>query len=357
MATAPVIIAGTFTQIPVGGEPIGIMWGPVAGGIITNPVRALDQDVPLAEVLYVDLVGPAAARETVTTVPVQPGGSFVVPAGFTGTVSVNAATSGHRFSAFVTQAAPPYPPTPQAGTFPPSGPSTLMAIIPAYVYEQYQDDDDIQAWFAALNQLAQIYTTWFATIGLPVYTGPQISGPLLDLVAQGIYGMMRPSLSSGKNRDLGPFNTYGFNELGFNVRKTIGPSDVTVTSDDVFKRIMTWNFYKGDGNVFNVRWLKRRIMRFLIGTDGTAPNIDQTYVISVSLAPPNAIAIRISIGTRTVTGGALFNRIGFNRLAFNTLLTQYVSPPNPPLYAGVFKEAMLSGVLIMPFQYQVSVAA
>ena len=355
MTTPQVSINPTFSQVPVGGQAIGVMWGPIAGGMIVNPASATDQGIAAPEVLFVDLVGPAATMETVTTFPVQPGGSFTVPAGFTETVSVNAETSGHRFSAFALQSATPYPPLPQSGSFPPAGPTTLTEIIPAYVYQQYQDDDDIQAWFAALNTLAQIYTSWFATIALPVYTGEQISGPLLDLVAQGIYGMVRPSLSSGMNRDLGPLNTYAFNTLGYNVRKVVGPSDVTVTSDDIFKRIMTWNFYKGDGNVFNVRWLKRRIMRFLTGTDGTAPNVPQTYAISVSLAPPNAVAIRISVGTRKIIGGALCNRFGFNRLPFNSLLTQFVSPSSPLPYQSVFAEALNSGVLILPFQYSFSV--
>ena len=44
--------------------------------------------------------------------------------------------------------------------------------------------------------------------------------------------------------------------------------DPAVT-DDVFKRILTWHFYKGDGKNFSVRWLKRRIWRFLQGANGT----------------------------------------------------------------------------------------
>src|ERR1700761_9570926 len=53
------------------------------------------------------------------------------------------------------------------------------------------------------------------------------------------------------------------------------------TTDEIYKRIITWFFFKGDGQYFSIPWLKRRIMRFLIGTNGAAPNIDNTYPVSV----------------------------------------------------------------------------
>lgn len=342
------------SKIVVGGSPVIAMAGPIVGGVITNPRRAADQGIDVPEVLFVDVVGPAGVVETVTTIPVQPGASYVIIPGQTTNVSVNAVTSGHRFSGFVIQAPTPFPPTPQPGTFPPSGPTTLTELIPAYLYQQYADDEDLQAFFAAFNALAQGYVDWFADVSLPVYTGEQISGPLLDWVALGLYGMVRPTLSSGRNRDVGPLNTYPPNTLAPNQRKTIGPSDVTVTTDDVFKRIMTWNFYKGDGNVFNVRWLKRRVMRFLIGVDGTAPNIGQTYAISVTFGG-DLISIRITPGSRLISGGALPNRIGLNRLPPNSLIT-FANPTQPQFpMAPTFKEAVESGALQLPFQYSVTV--
>jgi hypothetical protein len=354
MATAQTPFA-VPNKVATGGAAVTIMRGPILGGRIWNPISASDQGTVEPEVLYVDIVGPASLGESATTAPIQPGASFAVPAlGVGSDVSVNAATSGHRFAAFVLQPVPA-PPTPQSGTFPPAGPTTLTSVIPAYVYQQYADDDSIQAWFQALNAYQQSYVTWFATISLPVYTLQ--TGSLLDLVAAGIYGTVRPQLSSGQNTYIGPLNTYAFNTMAPNEYRRVGPSNVTTTSDDLFKRIITWNFYKGDGNTFNVRWLKRRVMRFLLGTDGSAPNIDQTYPVGVSLAPPNAISIRISVGTRTVIGGAMGNRFGPNEagIALNQLLTNFVSPPDPLPYEQQFKEAMDAGVLTMPFQYEVTV--
>jgi len=237
-----------------------------------------------------------------------------------------------------------------------SGGTTVTSLggLGSYLYVQYQDDDDLQAFVAAYNQLANIYVMWFGLTPLPAYTSSAIVGALLDLVAAGIYGMIRPSLSSGLNRDLGPFNTYGFNTLEFGRRRLVGPNNVTVTTDDIFKRIVTWRFYKGDGNTFNIRWLKRRIVRFLIGADGAAPNVDSTYNISVTYGP-GIISIRIAPDTRTILGGALFNRTGFNVMptaAYNDLVTKANFVPNPYQYAPQLQEAMNSGVLLLPFQYK-----
>ena len=250
--------------------------------------------------------------------------------------------------------APVYPPTPQIGTFPPSGPVTLTATIPSYLYQQYSDDDDLQSFVNAYNGFAQGYVSWFVNTPLGVYTSPAITGMLLDWTLTGIYGILRPTLSSGKFRSIGPFDTYALNTWPLNKLKLIGPSDVTVTSDDIYKRIATWNFYKGDGNRFNVRWLKRRLMRFLIGTDGSAPNIDNTSAISITFGDGNLVSIQISNGSRRILGGAIFNRFAFNQpgALFNSLLTQVIPGPNPLPNENVLKEAIDSGVLQLPFQYQ-----
>lgn len=355
--TTPVGLFKTAVQkVTTGGQAVTPIFGPVAGGFITNPATAEGQGLALPEVLYLDIVSTAALGETETTIPLQPGQTYVCVPGQTTNVSVNAASAGHRFSGVVYQPPAPYPPAPQPGTFPPSGPTTLTEIIPSYLYEQYADDDDLQSFITAYNGLAQQYVAWFATIGLPVYTGAGISGALLDWVAAGLYGMLRPALSSGRNRDLGPLNTYAYNALAYNRRRTVGPQNVTVTTDDIFKRIMTWNYYKGDGNLFNVRWLKRRIMRFLVGEDGLAPNVDQTYIISVTFGSQSVVSIRISLGTRSITGGALYNRLGFNRMAYNALTTSFTPAADPPPFASILKEAIESGVLQLPFQFRFSVA-
>lgn len=235
--------------------------------------------------------------------------------------------------------------------FPPSGPTSLRNTIPSYLYQEYADDDDLQALVSAYNQIAQQIINWFNQVNLPVYTGVLIAGPLLDWVAQGLYGIVRPSLSSGRNRNLGAYNTVVYNLLAYNKVKVVGPSDVTVTTDDIFKRIITWNFYRGDGNVFNIRWLKRRVVRFLNGTNGTAPNVDTTYQVSVTMGQ-GIVSIRLAFGSRTINSGSIYNRGAYNTYAYNTIKTTFNSGPSPPPYASVLQEALESGVLLFPFQFQ-----
>ena len=276
----------------------------------------------------------------------------------------------------------------------------MVGTIPSYLYQEYSDDDDLQAFVSAYNTIAQQYIDTFNQINLPIYTGPLIVGSLLDWVAAGLYGFDRPSLSSGLNRNLGPFNTWALNTIPFNAYKLIGNANITVTTDDIFKRIITWNFFKGDGNVINIRWLKRRIMRFLYGINGANVNVDQAYQISITFGMVNRVELQPIIGKRTLTGGSILNSFAFNSMQFNAIQTnvnieqttiefsetdqvdiQLISgnsvliggailnrfalnsmpfntiqssftPLTPLPNAAIFKEAMDAGVLQLPFQYK-----
>jgi hypothetical protein len=225
----------------------------------------------------------------------------------------------------------------------------LDKVIPSYLYLEYSDDLDLQAFVQSFNTLSQEYVTWFRDIGLPVYTGDLIAGALLDWVALGLYGFKRPSLPIGIETEIGEYNTPQFNELVYNGRKILNPAVYYVADDDIFKRCITWNFYKGDGTVFNINWLKRRIQRFLDGPNGTDPGIQQTYQISVTFGPPGQVNIFLTSGTRIVTGGALFNKAGYNTTGYNTL-TSYFIPGVPIVLAPIFQAAIEAGVLNLPFQ-------
>jgi hypothetical protein len=227
-------------------------------------------------------------------------------------------------------------------------PGYRSKTIPSYLYIQYDDDDDLQAFVASYNRMAQEYVSWFAEVNLPVYTG--LTGQLLDWVAAGLYGQNRPLLPSGRNSNLGPLNTFAFNVLPFNGRKKIEPTNFYATTDDVFKRIITWNFFKGDGRTFSVRWLKRRIMRFLAGENGVNFNVDNTYQISVSFGIHPQVNIRILNGVRNLLGGAIPNRCAFNTKRLNQLDTEFVSFA-PLTYAPILQAAINSGAVQLPFQY------
>jgi hypothetical protein len=163
----------------------------------------------------------------------------------------------------------------------------------AYPYVQYQDDDDIKAFFIATNQNNQTYLDFFAQYNLALYTDSSISGALLDWTATGIYGLTRPIFPTGSVQTAGTLNTFALDTLTMNTFMQSGTDQFYVVNDDVFKRCMTWNLYKGDGAQFNIRWLKRRVLRFLLGANGADPGIDETYDIGVTFGAGNAVNINI----------------------------------------------------------------
>jgi hypothetical protein len=167
--------------------------------------------------------------------------------------------------------------------------TTLQKTIPSYLYTQYADDDDLQAFVASYNQITQTYINTFNQLNLPVYTG--LSGALLDWVGRGVYGYPRPTIPEVAATTIGPINTYGPDFfVPLNTQESTAASNYN-TTDDIYKRLLTWHFYKGDGKVFNISWLKRRIVRFLYGADGKSPAIDQTYDIGVTFSAGNNVDI------------------------------------------------------------------
>jgi hypothetical protein len=313
--------AAAATEVEVAGQSVIVAYAQALGGVIANPSSATEQGIAVVEVLFYSFVGDATPYESPTTFPLQPGDSVKIPANSVYPVSVNALTAGHKFSAYIIQPAPVYPPDPVPGTFPPAASTALQKIIPSYLYEQYKDDEDLQAFVRAYNESQQQYLDWFNQAGLPIYTGSLIAGALLDWVAEGLYGMKRPTLASGSNQDLGPFNTVMFNQLMFNEVTYVGADNITATNDDIFKRIMTWRLYRGDGKIFNVYWLKRRIIRFLNYPNGGSGIIDNTYPVAVSFDTGNIVNIFL--------------------------------PPVPN--ATTLKEAIESGSVELPFQFSFNV--
>jgi hypothetical protein len=135
----------------------------------------------------------------------------------------------------------------------------------------------------------------------------------------------------------------------------VSSGELFTTTDDIFRRIITWHFWKGDGKVFDVRWLKRRVMRFLTGVDGTAGDTDMTYPVSITFGADCEVNINLSSTRRVVLGGAIFNAFQMNAFSpmipFNGLQTEEIIFPVSPL-APLFKSAVDTGVLELPFQYR-----
>ena len=194
--------------------------------------------------------------------------------------------------------------------------TTLGTVIPAYLYQQYFDDNNLQAFFASYNGYAQSYINDINSWMLPVYANnPRVVGPVLDWVAAGLYGFIRPVLASGQQKTIGAYATTSFASIAFAYTNVTGGTTIYGTSDDIFCRILTWHLYKGDGKQYSILWLKRRIMRFLYGVNGSDFIIDNTYPVSISIASNNV--------TITLTG-------------------------TPSLPSSIFQAAVAQGVLELP---------
>ena len=208
-------------------------------------------------------------------------------------------------------------------------PTTVQNIIPSYLYWQYNDDSDLQAFVASYNTIAQEILNTFNALNLPVYAGNAlVVGPLLDWVLTGIYGIPRPVLSQGSVKATGVYDTVPYNTIPYDKLVSLGAVTQIVTSDDIYKRIATWNLYRGDGKIFSVQWLKRRVLRFLNGLNGTDPGIDQTYLVSVTFASNHVININ---------------------------LAAYVASQPSSGIPAILQSAMQSGVLNVPFIYTFNV--
>lgn len=96
---------GLTVQIAVGGTAVIVAGPNPNGGYITNPISAVDQGLPASsapEPLFIDPTGkPATTQGNGTTFRLEPGQTFELIPGQTTTTSVNAATTGHKFSAVV----------------------------------------------------------------------------------------------------------------------------------------------------------------------------------------------------------------------------------------------------------------
>lgn len=225
----------------------------------------------------------------------------------------------------------------------------LARTIPSYLYAEYQDDEDLQALVDAYNAEMQRYVDWFNNLDLPVYT--KLTGALLDWVARGLYGLIRPVLGSGHNVTEGPYDTFGYDELTYNGYMILDKVVFAPVTDDVFKRVITWHFFKGDGKVFNVRWLKRRVMRFLTGVDGVDPGVDETYRISVSFGYAGQVNITLVTRKTAVVRGAIYDTFAYNTEPYDDLVI-HVTQLNPQFeMAQTLKRAIDEGVLELPFQF------
>ena len=91
---------GSAVQTPTSpGIPVNAISSNQAGGYIVNPLLAVDQGLTVAEVLFVNQVGPANVIANGTTIALEPGQSYTIIPNTTTPVSVASASANHKFTA------------------------------------------------------------------------------------------------------------------------------------------------------------------------------------------------------------------------------------------------------------------
>jgi hypothetical protein len=197
----------------------------------------------------------------------------------------------------------------------------LQQIIPSYLYWEYSDDENLQAFVDGYNSLSQGYLNWFTNTPLGLYTSPNITGPLLDWIGNGVYGIARPVLSTQTTTTRAGYNAFPYNTVPYDYLQYSASGTAQLASDDIYKRLMTWNLYRGDGQMFTMGWLKNRVNRFINGAGG----LDYPVLNN----PPS---ITVSGNTFTITS--------FSDSVFTAL-----------------QELLTSRIAAFPFQYNVAFVA
>ena len=219
----------------------------------------------------------------------------------------------------------------------------IQAVPRCYVYDQYSDDPNIQAFADAYTAIMQGYLDWFNSTPLGAYTNPNIAGPLLDWTATGIYGVPRPVISTLEKSTRGGFGTraYGTSPYGTLLKKQSGTAQLA--NDDYYKRTLTWILYQGDADNIDIPWLKNRIARFLYGANGSDIDLGMTNYISIMpmMMVPDAGYGRRAFGKKPAYGKMFLRQVMSIRL--------YITIPDIPA-AHVFAALIDQGILPMPTQ-------
>ena len=227
----------------------------------------------------------------------------------------------------------------------------LPAVVPAYVYVQYNDDPYVTAFFTAYNELAQGYLNWFNETPLPVWTSPNVSGSLLDFIGTNLYNTPRPVISSESSSSSGamatdPMATQAMASFILNTSGTAQPAD-----DDLYKRTLTWIHYKGDGYQATIEWLRRRIARFLYGANGG--DIDVGLITNVSISATGSLS-QMAMDSLAMNAQAM-NSARVSNVNLRGVI--YITIPSTTV-SQYFIDLFTAGYLPAPFQmaYNIGIA-
>ena len=223
----------------------------------------------------------------------------------------------------------------------------MQTVIPAYLYTQYADDPDVTAFFTVINQIGQGYLNWYNQTPLPVWTSPAISDALLDWIGTNLYNTTRPVIATDTSTSYGAMATYPMatQAMASFVRHLSGTAQIA--PDDLYKRVLTWILYRGDGKQATIEWLRRRIARFLYGINGSDIYVGLITNVSIS---SNGVEVVGPLGTAAL--GTLY--MGELELVnFNSKSNLSITIPDLTISKS-FTALFNAGFLPAPFQMKYS---
>ena len=229
----------------------------------------------------------------------------------------------------------------------------LQTIIKAYPYFEYADSDDTTAFFNSLNSLGQQYLDWFNDTPLGVYTDPSISGPLLDWIANNLWGIYRPVISTSSTFVLAGWGSFAWGEEAYGTMNYIQSGTAQIATDDIYKRLLTWILYLGDGKQMSIQWLRRRIARFIYGVDGA--DIDIGLITNINIQANAGTVVTGAWGTLAwgIVPWAESRKVP--RIKNHSLI---ITVPQNNGVGQIFADLVNGGYLPLPFQlsYEVIVS-
>lgn len=225
----------------------------------------------------------------------------------------------------------------------------LQAVIPAYLYAQYSGDANMQAFISAYNGMAQGYLDWFNNNPLGVYTNPNMTGDFLDWIGTELYGISRPVLGSTTVSSLGEYASAYYSELAYGEFIVSESGRSQAVGDDIYKRYLTWMLYLGDGKQMSIPWLKRRIARFIYGSNGGDVPVSEFQ--NISIAQPVSAA-KGSYATQAYASSS-YSSVEAGSQETGSALEIKIPVSGPSSY---FAALVTDGWIALPFQVAFSIS-
>lgn len=219
----------------------------------------------------------------------------------------------------------------------------ITDTVPAYLYWQYSDDENLQAFIDSYNTMTQSYLDWYNDTPLAIYTDSSISGSLLDWIAQGIYGISRPVIGTYNAQYFNTPISVPTNTQAVNRNQVIDSGTSQIVNDDIYKRCLTWFLYKGDGMQMSIPWIRRRVARFIYGSNGSDFDLSNLQYISISTSPLTNVTGFGGIGYGPQFFGELSTPSGYVAHSLTISIPRSTS-------AVTFQELATEGILNLPFQ-------